>query len=190
MVELTNCTHSICDECYDKWCKIQGGNATCPKCRAPVNVVVLTGTDAELSSDNGTGEESDEYEENSDDREFIVSDKDSYSQSEDTAYVPEKKKKKKKKRGQADKCKSNVVVRFVLYYYFPQQVAQLNPCVQDGLLTMWCCKENRYRHIHIHTYTHTYTHTHTHTQFLRRVRGGGRGNGFRNNQDNGEGELW
>ena len=86
MVELTNCTHSICDECYDKWCGIQGENATCPTCRAPVNVAVLTGTDAELSSDNGTGEESGEDEENSDDREFIVSDKDSYIQSEDPYY--------------------------------------------------------------------------------------------------------
>ena len=88
MVELTNCTHSICDECYDKWCGIQGENATCPKCRAPVDVVVLTGTDAEVSSDNGTGEESDEDEENSDDRGFIASgsDDEDFSEAEDSDY--------------------------------------------------------------------------------------------------------
>ena len=88
MVELTNCTHSICDECYDTWCKIQGGNATCPTCRAPVNVAVLTGTDAELSSDNGTGEESGEDEEDSDDRGFIASgsDDEDFSEAEDSDY--------------------------------------------------------------------------------------------------------
>ena len=88
MVELTNCTHSICDECYDKWCGIQGENATCPTCRAPVNVAVLTGTDAELSSDNGTGEESGEDEENSDDRGFLASgsDDEDFNEAEDSDY--------------------------------------------------------------------------------------------------------
>jgi hypothetical protein len=38
-------------------------------------------------------------------------------------------------------CES-AVVRWVMLYYFPLQVAQLNPCVQEGLLSMWCCKEN------------------------------------------------
>ena len=71
-----------------KWCGIQGENATCPTCRAPLDVVVLTGTDAELSSDNGTGEESGEDEENSDDRGFLASksDDDFFNEAEDSDY--------------------------------------------------------------------------------------------------------
>jgi hypothetical protein len=40
-------------------------------------------------------------------------------------------------------CKS-AVVRWVMFYYYPKskQPAQLNPCAQDGLLTMWCCHPN------------------------------------------------
>ena len=36
------------------------------------------------------------------------------------------------------------VCRWILSYYHENQPAQLNPCVQDGLLTMWCCKTNAY----------------------------------------------
>jgi hypothetical protein len=42
------------------------------------------------------------------------------------------------------KQKPPTIARWVLRYYFPEQAQQLNPCVQDGLMTMWCCKLTSY----------------------------------------------
>jgi len=42
------------------------------------------------------------------------------------------------------------ISRWVLRYFFPEHEQQLNPCVQDGLMTMWCCKlTSYYTHVRV-----------------------------------------
>ena len=77
MVQLKNCIHTLCDVCYDKWGTLQGANATCPKCRKPMDLTPLpSGEDDDDEDDDEGGDVADGYnnEEHSEDGDYDVND--------------------------------------------------------------------------------------------------------------------
>ena len=70
MVELKSCTHSLCDECVDKWVEIREADAECGLCKAPMNYTPdpydQGGHDTDDNEDEDDGYEDEEHAEDPD----------------------------------------------------------------------------------------------------------------------------